>query len=52
MRKKTAGTERRVKAEGGATLIEKGADRKRWAEYFERLLSVEEDREPVTVSDC
>ena len=31
-------------------LIKKDAVGKSWAEYFERLLNVEEDREPVVVA--
>jgi len=49
-RKGTSGKEERVKAENGRLLIEKDAVRKRWAEYFERLLNVEEDREPEIVA--
>ena len=45
-----SGKEERVKAEDGRMLIEKDAVRKRWAEYFERLLNVEEDREPEIVA--
>ena len=31
-------------------LVEKDAVRKRWAEYFEGLLKVVDDREPVSVA--
>ncbi len=41
---------RSVKADDGTMLIEKGAVRKRWAEYFERLPNVKEDREPEIVA--
>jgi len=49
-RKGTSGKEERVKTEGGRLLIEQDALRKRWAEYFERLLNVEEDREPEIIA--
>jgi len=48
--KGTSGKEERVKTENGRLLIEKDAVRKRWAEYFERLLNAEEDREPEIVA--
>jgi len=46
MWKGTSRKEERVKAKNVRLLIEKDAVRKRWAEYFERMLNVEEDREP------
>ncbi len=40
----------RVKAESGTMVMKKDAVGNRWPEYFERLLNVEEDREPVVVA--
>ncbi len=50
LQKGTSGKEESVKAEDGTMLIEKEAVRKTWAECFEGLLNVEEDREPKTVA--
>ncbi|KAK7907805.1 hypothetical protein WMY93_016417 [Mugilogobius chulae] len=51
VRKGVSGREERVKTEDGRMLNEGNEVRKRWAEYFERLLNVEEDRDAVIVMD-
>ena len=45
VRKGESRREEAVKDENGELLVEGGAVRKRWAEYFERLLNVQDDRE-------
>uniref|UniRef100_A0A8C8DHP6 ribonuclease H n=1 Tax=Oryzias sinensis TaxID=183150 RepID=A0A8C8DHP6_9TELE len=51
VRKGVSGREEKVKTEDGRMLNEGNAVRKRWAEYFERLLNVEEDRDAVIGMD-
>ena len=50
VRKGESKREETVKDENGQLLVEGGAVRKRWAEYFERLLNVEDDREAKIVA--
>ena len=49
IRKGTSGNKERMKAEVCIVLVKKDAVKKRWADYFEGLLNVEEDREVVIV---
>ena len=49
MRKGATGKEERVKAEDGTLLVDKGAVERRWAEYFEDLLNVEDLNEDEVV---
>ena len=50
VRKGESGKEERVKAVDGRMLSDVNEVRKRWAEYFERLLNVEEEREAEIVA--
>ena len=50
VRKGESKREETVKDENGQLLVEGGAVRKRWAEYFKRLLNVEDDREAKIVA--
>lgn len=45
MKKRNIREKERVKADDGTMLI-----KKRWTEYFERLLNAEKEREPVIIA--
>ena len=49
-RKGTGGKAERVKAENDTMPIKQDTSRKKLAEYFERLLHVEEDWKPVIIA--